>query len=95
MKKILFTAPTLVVIFFSGCSDKSDVVASPSGPHTISNQGIIGFKSKEAIRTGVFKEAAAYCIRSGRDYKVIQMDESKGPYVPGEYPSVTLKFNCI
>ena len=95
MKKILFTASILVVIFFSGCSDKSEVDVSGSGPHTISNQGIIGMKSKQDIRTSVFKEAAAYCIRSGRDYKVIQMDESKGPYVSGEYPSVTLKFNCI
>jgi len=95
MKKKIFVLIGFVALVLSGCSEKSGVYASGSGTHSITNQAATGLSGKQDIRTNAYKEAAAFCKKQGKDFKVIKIDENEGPYILGKYPRVTLQFSCI
>ena len=82
-------------LLLSGCSEKSGVYASGSGTHSITNQAATGLSGKQDIRTNAYKEAAVFCKKQGKDFKVIKIDENEGPYILGKYPRITLQFSCI
>lgn len=47
------------------------------------------------IRTDAYKEASDYCQKSTKNFEVISSEETKPPYILGNYPRITLTFKCI
>lgn len=82
-------------IFFSACAEKSGVYPAGNNTHSISNQASTGFSGMQDIRTDAYKEASQYCKDLNKNFEVISNEETKPPYVFGNYPRITLTFRCM
>lgn len=91
IKAMIFIAS----IFFSACAEKSGVYPAGNNTHSISNQASTGFSGMQDIRTDAYKEASQYCKDLNKNFEVISNEESKPPYVFGNYPRITLTFRCM
>lgn len=91
IKAMIFIAS----ILFSACAEKSGVYPAGNNTHSISNQASTGFSGMQDIRTDAYKEASQYCKDLNKNFEVISNEESKPPYVFGNYPRITLIFRCM
>lgn len=94
MKISILIFSSIILLLINGCSEKSGVYPSGNGTYSITNQAATGLSGKQGIRTSAYKEASAYCRKSGKDFIVIKLDANEGPYIFGKYPRVTLTFKC-
>jgi len=95
VKYINVTLLFSIVIFFSACAEKSGVYPAGNNTHSISNQASSGFSGMQDIRTDAYKEASQYCQNLNKNFEVISNEETKPPYILGNYPRITLTFKCI
>ena len=85
----------LIALMFISCAEKSGVYPSGENTYTISNQAATGFSGLQDIKTETYKEAAIFCKQKNQDFKVINLNTTKPPYILGNYPRVDLQFQCI
>lgn len=91
IKAIIFISS----IFFSACAEKSGVYPAGNNTHSISNQASTGFSGMQNIRADAYKEASQYCKDLNKNFEVISNEETKPPYIFGNYPRITLTFRCM
>jgi hypothetical protein len=82
------------ILLFNGCAEHSDVYPSGSNTYSISNQASTGFSGLQDIRTEAYKEADHYCKNLKKTFEVIEELTTEPPYILGNYPRITLKFEC-
>ena len=92
MKKLLSIA---VVVLFAGCASNSGIVPAGSGTFNITKQQGTGFPGLGSMKAEAYAEAAAHCNLQKRDFAVVNYEETKGPYILGNYPRVDLVFRCL
>jgi hypothetical protein len=87
----------LALSFFllAGCASNSGVV--PIGPDTfmVSRQASTGFGGLGTLKADAFGEAGRYCTKEGKYVRVINTNESQGPYVFGHFPRAEVQFMCL
>ncbi len=94
MKKFLLVILIFISIAVIGCAEKSGVYPSGDNSFSISNQASTGFSGMQDIRAEAYRQASDYCKSLHKDFSVIEADETKPPYVFGNYPRINLKFRC-
>lgn len=85
---------SLIFLCLAGCAEKSGVYPSGDNTFSISNQASTGFSGMQDIRAEAYLQASNYCKKFDKDFTVIESDETKPPYVFGNYPRINLKFKC-
>ncbi|MDD3603043.1 MAG: hypothetical protein PHZ17_07040 [Sulfurovum sp.] len=85
----------LGLLLFVGCAEKSGVYSSGENTYSISNQAATGFSGLQDIKSEAYEEASLFCKQKNQDFKVINVESTKPPYILGNYPRVDLQFKCI
>ena len=92
MKKLISMA---AVVLLAGCASNSGIVPGGNGTFNITKQQATGFSGLGNLKAEVYQEAAAHCGLQKRDFTVVSYEETKGPYIFGNYPRVDLIFRCL
>ncbi|MEB8431922.1 hypothetical protein OO007_06750 [Cocleimonas sp. KMM 6892] len=85
----------VVTLLISGCSSNSGVVPLGNNSFIISKQAATGFPGTGSIKVEALKEASAKCLGNNQAVKIDNINESKPPYILGNYPKVDVMFHCI
>ena len=93
MQQIFFYS--FILFFFAGCAEKSGVYPAGNNSYSISNQASTGFSGMQDIRADAYKEASLHCKNLNKNFEVITNEETKPPYIFGNYPRINLTFKCI
>lgn len=91
MKKLV---AIFAVTILAGCASDSGVIDQGGGTYFVSKQAATGFPGLGNLRADATTEARQFCARSGRDLRVLKANESRPPYLLGNYPRVELEFAC-
>lgn len=62
---------------------------------SITKQQATGFPGLGNLKAEAYQEAAAHCGMQKKDFEVVGYEETKGPYILGNYPRVDLSFRCV
>ena len=76
----------------SGCASNSGVVDMGSGTFFVSRQASTGLGGMGTLRADAYRDATAKC--HGKPVSVVKTEESKPPYILGNFPRVDLTFRC-
>ena len=83
-----------IAFLLSGCASNSGVVRTGKNSFVITKQAATGFSGIGSLKAEVLKEAYEQCSKTGQSVKVIDSEESKPPYILGNYPRIELTFSC-
>ena len=78
-----------------GCASNTGVIDAGEGNYVIEQQQATGFPGLGNLRADVYSEAKMFCAGKGRDFSTISYQEAKPPYILGNYPRVSLTFECV
>ena len=92
MKKITIFA--VIGLLLSSCATDSGVVQTGNDTFIITKQAATGFSGMGDLKAEALKAAYAQCSKTGRTVKVIDSQESKPPYIFGNFPRIELTFSC-
>jgi len=87
----------LVVLLLSlagGCASNSGVVPAGTDRFMISKQAATGFSGLGDMKAEALREADAHCRLKSRGMQVVSTNESKPPYIFGNFPRVEVIFTC-
>lgn len=80
----------------AGCATNSGVVPMGKGIYTITAQAATGFSGLGDLKANALRQAAAHCnAQGGKDFQLVDVQETKPPYLLGNYPRVDLQFRCV
>ena len=80
--------------FLVGCASNTGVVPIGKGTYTIAKQQATGFPGLGNLRAEIIAEGSAYCLKSGAEFELIDVQETRPPYILGNYPRSEIKFTC-
>ena len=92
MKNVSFI---FISVFITACSSNSGVIPLGNNSFIISKQAATGFPGTGAIKVEALKEASAKCLNNHQAVKIDSINESKPPYLLGNYPKVEVTFRCV
>ena len=95
MSIIKFSAFIMLASLVGGCASNTGVIDAGSGRYLIEQQQATGFPGLGNLRAEVYAEASTFCAVKGRDFSIVSYDETEPPYILGNYPRVSLTFECI
>lgn len=78
----------------AGCASHTGVVAIGSGKFMIAKQQATGFPGLGSMKAEVIQEASAHCKKEGAELELTNAQETKPPYILGNYPRVEIEFIC-
>ena len=90
-----FLVATLFAVVAVGCASNSGVVQMGSDTYFISKQAATGFTGLGSLRGEAMQEAYAQCSKSGKAVQVTDTQDSKPPYLLGNFPRVDITFRCV
>ena len=90
----------MFLVFFgglslAGCASNSGV--RPIGPDTfmVSRQAATGFSGLGTLKADALDEAKRYCAGQKKELQVVSTNESKPPYLLGNFPRAEVQFMCL
>jgi hypothetical protein len=91
MKKIAAITASLIL---TSCSANSGIVDLGGGNYFVSRQASTGFGGLGTLRADALREATDVCRAKNKAVSVTKDDQSKEPYILGNFPRVDLTFRC-
>lgn len=85
----------LAVVMLAGCASNSGVVRIGPDTYMVSRQAATGFMGLAKIKAKAFGEANAYCDKQSRVAQVTHTEDSRPPYIFGNYPRSEVQFMCL
>jgi len=85
----------ICMLLLSACASDSGVVQTGTDTYIITKQAATGFPGLGNLKSDAMKEAYAQCSKTGRSVQVIDSEETKPPYLLGNYPRVDITFRCV
>lgn len=85
----------IVILIISGCASNSGVVPMGNDTYMVSRQAASGFSGMGTLKADAMREAYAECQKSNRAIEVLESNESKPPYLLGNFPKAEITFKCI
>lgn len=79
----------------AGCATDSGIVQTGPNTYFVSEQAATGFSGLGGLHAEVLKQAYAQCSKSSKSVEVVSSQESKPPYIFGNYPRVEVTFRCV
>lgn len=88
-------ASTLILFFaLTSCASNTGVVDAGGELYFIEKQQATGAPGLGNLRAEVYAEAQLFCAERGQGFAVSEYNETKPPYILGNYPRVSLSFSC-
>jgi hypothetical protein len=91
MKKTAFIA----LVLLTGCANNSGIVAMGPDIYFVSRQAATGIGGMGNLKAEALGEAGQFCGAKRKTLQVISQNESKPPYILGNYPKTELQFKCV
>lgn len=87
---------TLACLLFclAGCAAQTGIVRTGQDSYLLSKRGATGWSPIESLRVDVLQEAGQYCVSQGKSLNVTNETRSKPPYLLGNFPRVSIQFQC-
>lgn len=63
--------------------------------YMVSRQAATGFSGSGKLKAEAMREAYQQCQKTGKSVKVIEVIESKPPYIFTNFPKVEIQFMCV
>jgi len=84
----------VAVALAAGCADSTyQVVPTGHGTFMIPSQGVLGASSGSAEKSKAFEDAAAYCMKLGKDFEPVLTSETEGGFNGLAAPII--EFRCV
>lgn len=95
MKRVVTPLVLLAGLSLAGCASNSGV--RPVGPDTfmVSRQAATGFTGLGTLKADALDEAKRYCAGQKKELQVVSTNESKPPYLLGNFPRAEVQFMCL
>lgn len=95
MKRVPMPLVLLAGLSLAGCASNSGV--RPVGPDTfmVSRQAATGFSGLGTLKADALDEAKRYCAGHKKELQVVSTNESKPPYLLGNFPRAEVQFMCL
>lgn len=61
----------------------------------VTKQAGTGFPGLGTLKAEVIQEASAYCVTQGKTIQILSTEESKPPFILGNYPRSEVNFSCV
>lgn len=90
-----FALASVVALIVSACASDSGVVRTGTNTYIITKQAATGFSGLGNLKSDAMKEAYAQCSKTGKSVQVVDSQETKPPYLLGNYPRVDITFRCV
>jgi len=87
-------ALAVVALAFAGCASAPPIVSTGPGAYLITRQAATAFSGLSDLKVEAVSEAGAHCARLGKTLTVTDTQESRPPYIFGNYPRVEVRFTC-
>ena len=85
----------LVLQGLVGCAINTGVVKMDKDRYFVTKQAPTGFSGMGTLTVDALKEANDYCSFKGLKTRVEKIEESKPPYVAGNFPRSSIVFECL
>lgn len=82
----------LLALILTGCASNSGVVSIGKDTYIVSRQAATGSSGLGSLKAKAFKEANQYCSCQKKVMRVVHTEESKPPFIFGNYPRVEVRF---
>ena len=93
MKKVLCLI--IFSLFLSSCASYTGVVPMGLDTFMIAKQQATGFPGLGNMKAELLVEASKYCLEQGKQMQVVSTEETKPPYILGNYPRTEIHFMCL
>jgi hypothetical protein len=81
-------------ILLAGCASTSGIVRTGQDSYLLSKRGATGWSPIESLRVDVLEQAGQFCTSNGKSLNVTNETQSHPPYLLGNFPRVTIEFQC-
>ncbi len=78
----------------AGCASNTGIVPMGQGSYMMAKQQATGFPGLGTMKAEILKEADAFCTGKGKSMRVVNVTETKPPYIFGNYPRSEVQFAC-
>lgn len=77
------------------CASHTGVVAMGGNKFMIAKQQATGFPGLGNMKAEIIAEASRHCAGVNRELQVLSANETKPPYILGNYPRTEIEFTCV
>jgi hypothetical protein len=88
-------ASGLLSVLVAACASHTGVVALGEDQFMIAKQQATGFPGLGNMKAEVIAEGTQHCNSLRKKFRLVAAQETKPPYVLGNYPRVEIQFRCI
>ena len=81
-------------LFLAACADTPSIVRTGQDSYILSKRGATGWSPIESLRVDVLEQAGQFCTSKGKSLNVTNETRSHPPYLLGNFPRVTIDFQC-
>jgi phage tail sheath gpL-like len=92
MKKLL---SGVMACLLSACASHSGIVPIGQGVLMASKQQATGLPGLGNMKAELVAEGTAHCRAQGLEFELVSAQETKPPYVLGNYPRSEISFRCV
>lgn len=91
----LYAKAIFCALILSGCAADTGVIDAGQGLFFIEKQQATGAPGLGSLRADVYTEARQACENKNLSFSTERYEETKPPYILGNYPRVSLTFRCL
>lgn len=85
----------IFLILISGCASNSGIVQMGTDTYMVSRQAATGFSGSGTLKADAMREAYEQCQKTGKSVKVLEVFETKPPYIFTNFPKAEIQFKCV
>lgn len=85
----------LAAVAVAGCASHTGVVSIGPDTFMIAKQAATGFSGLGNLKAEIMAEGSAHCRQLGREFQIVSTDETRPPYILGNYPRAEVQFMCL
>jgi hypothetical protein len=93
MLKLVIATGTLLALI--GCASHTGVVQMGKDTFLIAKQQATGFPGLGNLKAEIIAEGSAHCRAMNKEFQIVSTNETKPPYILGNYPRSEITFMCI
>lgn len=92
MKKLSIAVVSLLL---SACASHTGVVPLGKDTFMVAKQAATGFPGLGNLKAEIISEGASHCTKLGKHFQLVGTQETKPPYILGNYPRSEIQFMCL
>jgi hypothetical protein len=86
---------SLSILALWGCASHSGVVPMGKDTFMIAKQQATGFPGLGNMKAEIIAEGSRHCASLGKEFQIVSAQDSKPPYILGNYPRSEIQFMCV